>query len=101
MPGMRRRRRGLLVIDGAHLAVGHADQHVSAAAQIACFGMDHGQRECHRHRRIHRIAALAQNLQPGSRGNLVGAGDHGFGARSGSLTMGRGAFSSRPLCETS
>ena len=51
-------RRALAEIDESGAAVGEADQHESAAAQVAGVGMGHGQRESDGDRRVHGVAAV-------------------------------------------
>ena len=41
-----------------------SDHHEAAAAEVARLGMHHRQGEAHRHRRVHRVAALAQDVAP-------------------------------------
>ena len=55
-------RRGLPVVERAHRAVGRADHHEPAAADVAGLGVHHRERESHRHRRVHRVAARAQHV---------------------------------------
>ncbi len=58
-------------------AVGQADQHEAAAAQIARRRMRNRQREPHRYRRIHRIAARFQHRFPGIGGVAFARHHHG------------------------
>ena len=60
-------RGALAEIDESGAAVGEADQHEAAAADVARAGMGDGERESHRDRRIDGVAAVLENLQPGLR----------------------------------
>ena len=72
--------RGFLaVIEEVDFAVGPAEEHESAATDIACLGMDDRQRECHGDRCVHRIATLLHDFDPGLRRFGADGGDHGLG----------------------
>jgi hypothetical protein len=59
-------------IDERRAAVGHADQHESAAADISCERMRDSERESHGNRGIDRIATAFQNGNAGvSRDRLL------------------------------
>ena len=55
-------RRGLAIVDRGVLATGAVDHHETAAADIAGTRIGHGHGEADRDRRVHRVAALLQNL---------------------------------------
>ena len=60
----RAARGGLAVVERMHLALGGADDHEPAAADVAGFGVDHRERQPDRHCRVHRVAASAQDVPP-------------------------------------
>ena len=74
--------RRLAVIQAGRLAV-VIDQHETAAAEIAGFGIGHGQHECRGHGRIHGIAAVLHHFHGGTRAVLVGRGNRGLMKRAG------------------
>ena len=65
-------------------AVGPADQHEAAAADIAAARVDHGQRIADRDRRIDGIAAGLQDAPPDLAGLVLRRDDHGTRASAGS-----------------
>ena len=67
----RAARRGLPVVERAHLAVGGADHHEPAAPDVARLGVHHREREAHRDRRIHRVAAGAEHVAPDRAGERM------------------------------
>jgi hypothetical protein len=73
--GLRGRRGFFAIVDKMRLAIGHADQHEAAAAQISRGRMHHGQRESRSHRGIHGIAARLHDLNPSLRSQVARA-DH-------------------------
>ena len=58
-------------------AVGQAQQHEAASAQIAGVGVDDSQREASRDCRIHGVAACLQHLQTRIAGVVMNADHHG------------------------
>ena len=64
MSRVARGGRRLAVVERLHRAVAEADHHEPAAAEVARLGMDHRQGEADRHRRVHRVAALPQDVPP-------------------------------------
>ncbi len=75
--GARRRGRGRLTkIDERLVAIGHADQHEAAAAQISGFGEGHGQRIRGDNRRIDRIPAFPEHCDTGLACEPVRGDDH-------------------------
>ena len=74
--GRGRRRRGFAEIDESLAPVGQPHGHEPAAADVAGCGEGHRQRVSHRHRRIDRVAAVAQHLDPGVASEMVRRDDH-------------------------
>ena len=61
----RRRRRGLAIVDGdRRSSVGAMDEHEAAAAEIAGARQGDGEREADRDRRVDRVAAALQDVEP-------------------------------------
>ncbi|MND69681.1 hypothetical protein D3C80_611690 [compost metagenome] len=89
----RRRRRGRAVIvdgDGLGRALGrrrHVDDHVAAAADVAGARQGHRLGEGHGDGRIHRIAALAQNLDADARRRVALADHHAAAAHHGAVDL--------------
>ncbi len=79
----------LAVIDEGGLAGVIADQHESAAAQVAGGGMDDGQRKSGGDGGVDRVAALLQDLDTGI-GREVMHADHHAVARADGLAFGVG-----------
>ena len=73
-------RRLLAMVVGGQGAVGHANQHEAAAAEVARRGMGHRQGEAGGHRRIHRVATPAQHGGADFGGDGGTGGDHPLGA---------------------
>jgi hypothetical protein len=71
--------RDSAVVDRYRLAVLERGQQETGPAEIARFRMHDTENECHRDRRIHRIAAVAKHLQTGFRRQFMHACDDGFG----------------------
>ncbi len=69
-------RGGLAVVERGRGAVGLADDHEAAAADVARDGEDDGEREPGRHRRIDGVAARAQHLDARLRRLDVRRDDH-------------------------
>ena len=69
--------RALAKIDESGAAIGQAHQHESAAADVARGGMRHGQREAHRHGRVHRVAARFEHRDSGIGGVRLHRDHHG------------------------
>jgi hypothetical protein len=59
-------RRAFAEIDEGRPAVGEANQHVAAAADVAGVGMRHGHRETDRDRGVDRVAAFCSTETPTS-----------------------------------
>ncbi|MCH8949619.1 MAG: hypothetical protein IIB87_04500 [Chloroflexi bacterium] len=74
---LRRRGGGCAAarVQGQRLARGGADQRETVAAQVAGVGLDDGHHRRHRDRRVDGVAAGAQRIDAGQRGELVGAGN--------------------------
>ena len=73
----RRRHRCLLpVIERVDGAVGEADHHEPAAAQIPCFGVHHRERQTGGDRRVDRVAARHEDVHAHPRRVLVGGRNH-------------------------
>jgi hypothetical protein len=69
------------VVDGGGAPVGHADEHVAAAAEVAGFGVDDGEGDGHGDGGVDGVAALFHDVDADLAGEFVGAGDHAvFGA---------------------
>ena len=67
--------RALAEVDEGGASVGQADQHEAAAADVAGGGMRHRQREADRDRRVDRVAAGFEDLEPRF-GGVAFARDH-------------------------
>ena len=73
----RRRGRGLAVVDRDRLiAIGAMDQHEAAAADVAGARQRDGEREADRDRRVDRVAAALQHVQPDPRRRRLLAHHH-------------------------
>ena len=78
----RQHARHFAVIDGdGFVGRGQMHQHEAAAADIARARQGHRQREACRDRRIHRIAAPAQNIDADARGLHLLARHHAMGGQ--------------------
>ena len=73
--GIGGERCGLAPVDGRHCARGVAQHEEPAAADARAFGLDHGQRQHRRDRRVGRAAALAQHRRSGLGGARIGGAD--------------------------
>ncbi|CAI8205713.1 MAG: Uncharacterised protein [Alphaproteobacteria bacterium] len=79
--------RALAKIQRADIAIGEAVNHKAAAANISGLLIHHGEREIDRHRRVKRIAALAQHIaanlagQPVRRHHHAVLAIHAFGRK--------------------
>src|SRR5205085_5325283 len=73
------RGRHFLVIDGARGAVGEADEHVTATAEISRLGMDDGKRESDGYRCVNRVATFAQDFESRLGCQRARARDHRLG----------------------
>ena len=96
----RCRRFGSLLaeVESEVSPVGKMHGHEPAAAYIAAAGMNHGQGVAHGHRRIHRIAPFAQDLNPGLSRQVLGRDHHGVGRHHGPVRrqgLGRGERAAR------
>ncbi len=69
-------RRGLAKVEEGRAAVGEADRHEAAAAEVARDRVDHGERVAHGHCRVDRVAAMAEDIDPDLGREAVGADHH-------------------------
>uniref|UniRef100_A0A0N5A5Q1 Phenol hydroxylase n=1 Tax=Parastrongyloides trichosuri TaxID=131310 RepID=A0A0N5A5Q1_PARTI len=88
----RRRRRRAVIVDGDGLgrALGrgrHVQDHIAAAADIARARQGHGLGEGDRDGRVHRIAALAQDLDADAGGQVALADHHAAAAHHGAVDL--------------
>src|SRR5260370_4890242 len=74
------------IIEEGGFAVGQANQHESAAADVARGRLDHGKRESHSHRRIHRVTAALKDFDSRLRAKFLISCDH---AMAGANSLGR------------
>ena len=81
------------IVDEAGGAVGHADEHESAATEIARLRMNDGERKACSHGRVHGIAARLHHLHPSPGSELMDAGHHR--TRRVHRTHGRGGCGTR------
>jgi hypothetical protein len=58
------------------LTVGRPDKHKSTAAEIACLGMDYGQRKASSHGSVNCVAAVPHHLNASPRCQFVHTGHH-------------------------
>ena len=75
--GSRTQGRFFAEVNEVRFAVGQAQQHEAAAAQIAGVGVDDSQCEASRDRRIHCVASCLQHLQTCITGVVMNADHHG------------------------
>ena len=66
----------LAEVDGGRLAVGEADHHKAAAADVAGGGVGDGQREPGGDGGVNGVAAVGQHIAPSLTGNRAGRDDH-------------------------
>ena len=78
MPRRGRFRGFFAKVQKVQLAVGLAQQHEAAPANISCLRMNDRQRETSSYRGIHGVAALAQDVCTDLRSLLVNAHHHGL-----------------------
>jgi len=71
----RAARRLLAVVEGEPRVVGHPGDHEAAAADVTGRGVHDREGELGGDRRVHRVAAVPQDLEPGGRRERIG-GDH-------------------------
>lgn len=69
----------LAVVDEVGLAVGHADEHESAAAEVARLRMNDGEREADGHCGVHRVTSRLHDLDTCLRSQPMNTGHHGMG----------------------
>src|SRR5205807_10633552 len=69
-------RSFLAKVEKMYFAIGFAQQHESAAADVPCRRMDHCQRKSCGHGSVHGVAALPRDVRANSGGFLVDADHH-------------------------
>ena len=75
-------------VEKVHLAVGLAQQHETAPANISCLGVNDGQREASSHGGIDGVPALPQDVCADLRSLLVNAHHHGLAGVDWSQALG-------------